>query len=94
MVNREVRVCSWVRASDTDVASGFLGWITISYGSLLVDNITLRRTSDGRLTLSFPSRTAKNGQKHSIVRPVDNEARIAIEREILGQLGQREELAR
>jgi DNA-binding cell septation regulator SpoVG len=92
MADHEVRVRSWVRASDDDVTSGLLGWITIAYGSLLVDNITLRRTSDGRLALSFPSRTAKNGQKHSIVRPVDNEARIAIERAILGQLGQREEL--
>jgi DNA-binding cell septation regulator SpoVG len=92
MSNFQVRVRTWVRGSDSDVRSGLLGWISVEYGALLIDNITLRKTSEGRLALSFPSRTAKNGQKHAVVRPVDNDARVAIEREILGQLGQREEV--
>lgn len=80
------RLRSWVRAGDADAAAGLLGWISVEYGVLIVDNITLRRTSDGRLALSFPSRTAKNGAKHSIVRPVDDTTRVAIEREIMRQL--------
>lgn len=44
--------------------------------------------ADGRLGLSFPSRVSKSGKKHSIVRPVDDAARRAVEAEILGQLGQ------
>lgn len=92
-MRHELRVLTWCRGSDHDVRSGLLGWIRVSYGSLEVDNITLRRTSDGRLALAFPSRTAKNGTKHSIVRPVDDAARREIEHEILEQLDQRPDAA-
>lgn len=62
-------------------------------GSIL-DGITLRRTASGRLALSFPSRTAGDGRRHPLVRPVDDAARQAIERERLGQLGQHPDVAR
>jgi hypothetical protein len=42
--------------------------------------------------LSFPARTDRAGKRHSYIRPVDDAARQAIEREILGQLGQNQEL--
>ncbi|MEZ6036756.1 MAG: hypothetical protein R3F29_04705 [Planctomycetota bacterium] len=41
-----------------------------------------------RIGLSWPCRTAKNGVKHSIVRPVDDDARRAIEKQILGDLSE------
>ena len=88
MTDHEIRVRTWTKASDQDIREGLLGWISVWYGSLVIDDITLRRTSNGRLAVSFPSRTARNGQKHAIVRPVDDRARQAIEAEILGQLGQ------
>jgi|JI10StandDraft_1071094.scaffolds.fasta_scaffold182783_2 DNA-binding cell septation regulator SpoVG len=88
MTDHMTRLRTWTKGSDQDLREGLLGWISVEYGSLVIDNITLRRTSSGRIVLSFPSRTARNGQKHAIVRPVDDRARQAIEAEILGQLGQ------
>jgi DNA-binding cell septation regulator SpoVG len=90
MGEREVRVRTWVRGSEEDVRTGLLGWIGVDFGNLFVDGIALRKSAEGKLILAFPKRKAGNGQLHAVVRPVTNEARIAIEREILAQLGQRE----
>jgi DNA-binding cell septation regulator SpoVG len=92
MAEHLVRLRTWIKASAADERTGLIGWISVEYGSLLIDNITLRRTSAGRLTLSFPTRTAKNGQKHAVVRPLDDVARREVERVILEQLAEREEL--
>lgn len=89
MPDPAVRIRTWTRASADDASTGLLGWISVEYGDLVIDNITLRRTNTGRFALAFPSRTAKNGLKHAIVRPVDDEARIEIERVIFAELGQR-----
>ena len=92
MADHEVRVRTWVRASDDDVKSGLLGFISVEFGPWIFDGICLRRSADGRFVLSFPARTDRAGRKHSYIRPVHDEARKAIEREILGQLGQNQEL--
>lgn len=92
MADLRVRVRSWVRASDNDIRSGLLGFISAEYGDLVLDSITLRRTATGRFALSFPAKTGQDGRKHAYVRPRDDQARVAIEREILGQLGQHEDV--
>lgn len=92
MADPDVRVRTWVRGSADDTRSGLLGYLSVSYGALLLDGITVRRSASGRLALSFPAKTDRAGRRHSYVQPVDNEARRAIEREILTQLAQREEL--
>ena len=92
MADSPIRLRTWVRGSVGDQRSGLLGWISVFVGDLIVDNITLRRMATGRLGLSFPQRRDKSGREHAIVRPLDNEARLRIEREVLGQLGQREDL--
>lgn len=93
MRDRRVRVRTWLRGSPGDEREGLLGWLSIELGSFVIDNIALRRTSRGRFTLSFPSRISKNGLKHPIVRPIDDASRVAIEKEIFAQLGQREEFS-
>lgn len=93
MADREIRVRSWVRGSDDDVRSGLLGFLSVFVGDLIIDGITLRKTAEGRLTISFPQRQSRSGQRRAIVRPVDDAARRAVEAEILGQLGQRENAA-
>lgn len=93
MAEPEVRVRTWVKASDSDIRSGLLGFLTVSYGRLVLDSICLRKTATGRLCLSFPAREDRAGRRHSYVRPEDDDARKAIEREILGQLGQGESVA-
>jgi len=92
MKGAEVRVETWCRATDDEVRTGMLGYLSVSYGALLLDGIVLRRTADGRFALSFPARTDRAGRRHAYVRPIDDAARRAIEREILAQLGQRDDL--
>lgn len=84
----DVRVLSYVRATDAEERSGLIGYLRVASGSLVIDGVTLRRTAAGRFALSFPERTDRSGRRHAIVRPVDQAAREAIERELLGQLGQ------
>jgi DNA-binding cell septation regulator SpoVG len=75
-------------SSDVDRERGLLGFIRcVIDGRLVLDGITLRRTLDNRLTLSFPEREDGLGRRHPIIRPVDDEARRAIEAAILGSLG-------
>lgn len=92
MKEPEIRVRTWVRGSDEDIRSGLLGYLSVSYGLLVLDNLTLRKTAAGRFALSFPCRTDRAGKRHSYIRPVDDGARQAIERELLGQLGQCQEV--
>ena len=86
MTTPDIRVLTWVKASAADVRTGLLGFLTIEYGDLVLDSIVLRRTTDGRLVLSFPAKTDRAGRRHAYVRPVDDAARREIERVILGDL--------
>jgi hypothetical protein len=88
MTNVDVRVRSWIRASDEDRRTGLLGYLSVTYGDLVLDSIVLRRTADGRYALSFPARTDRAGKRHAYVRPADDEARKTIEAELLWQLGE------
>ncbi len=67
-------------SSPADRAKGLLGWVRCLVGeALVVDGIAVRRTRSGRLTLSYP----RGRGKCPPVRPLDDEARRAIERQIL-----------
>ncbi len=87
MNDPDVRVRSWIKASDAEVRTGLLGYLSVTYGDLILDGIVLRRTADSRFALSFPARTDRSGRRHSYIRPVDDEARRRIEAVILGELG-------
>ena len=89
MNDADVRIRTWVRASDDEIRSGLLGYVSVFLGDLVVDGITLRRTAQGRLALSFPARTDRAGRRHPYVRPVDDEARHRIEATLLGELAER-----
>lgn len=80
----------FIPASDADAERGFLAYVKIDYGSLVLDGITLRRRADGRLGLSWPERTDRAGRRHPLVRPVDDEARVVLEREVLAELAKQE----
>ncbi len=73
----------FTRAAPVDRAAGLLGWISCSIGVVRVDGLAVRRTRDGRLTLSFP----RGRGKRQPVRPVDDRARREIERQVLDALG-------
>lgn len=82
-----VKLSSFTPGSLRDRKAGLLGWIAIELGGLAhLDGITLRRTAAGRLSLSFPERRDRSGNRHALIRPLDRNARQEIERQVLGQL--------
>lgn len=87
----EVRLRTWCKASEAEIRTGLLGYVSVVYGDLILDGIVLRRTADGRFAVSFPARTDRVGNRHSYIRPIDSAARDAIERELLWQLGEHPE---
>jgi hypothetical protein len=91
MSDHTVTLRTWVKASEAEVRTGLLGYLSVSYGSLVLDGLVLRRTADNRYAISFPARTDRAGKRHSYIRPIDNTAREAIERELLWQLGEHPE---
>lgn len=91
MTSSVIRIRTWVRASDADRLTGLLGYLSIDYGDLLLDGVVLRRTADGRYALSWPARTDRAGRRHPYIRPESDYVRQEIERELLWQLGERED---
>lgn len=79
----EPKLLSWACGAQSDLRKGLLGYLAVEYGDLVLDGITLRRTAQGRITLSFPARTDSSGRRHAYVRPVDDQARQTIENAIL-----------
>ncbi len=91
MTDYEVRVRTWVRASDDDIRTGLLGFLSLTYGRFVFDSVCLRRSAGGKLILSFPAKTDRAGRKHAYIRPEDDDARRVVEAEVLRQLGQHPE---
>ena len=83
-MENDIRLRTWVRGSDGDVRSGLLGYVSVFYGELILDGITVRRTAEGRMTLSFPQRRDGRGRSHPLFRPIDDDARLRIEKAIFG----------
>ena len=84
MADPDIRIRTWVRGTADDERTGLLGYLSIFYGDVVIDGITVRRTAEGRLTLSFPERHDKQGRRHRVVRPIDDAARLAIEAAVFG----------
>ena len=53
---------------------------------LLIDGVALRRSRNDRLILSWPGRRDRRGQLRHSVRPVDDDARVALETAVLDAL--------
>ncbi len=94
MADIDIRIRSWCRGTDDDARGGLLGYLSVFYGQLVIDGITVRRTADGRLALSFPERRDGKGRRHSVVRPVDDAARRAIEAAVFREASMQREVDR
>ena len=81
----DVRIRSWARGTAEEEQRGLLGYLSVFYGAIIVDGITVRRTITGKLTLSFPERRDARGNRHAVVRPVDDSARRAIEAAVFAE---------
>ena len=83
-----ISILAFTSAPAAEQERGLLGWLTLDvYGVLQVDGVALRRTRDERLALSFPTRRDHTGRVRSVVRPMGDEARRALEGQILAELG-------
>jgi len=71
--------------------SGLLGWVScLLNGSIILDGLCIRRAINGHLYLNFPARIDAKGSRHFYVKPIDQAARNAIERQVFDALGFRE----
>jgi hypothetical protein len=68
---------------------GLCGWVTFEVHGLEFDGIAVRRTLDHRVVLSYPERVASGGRRHATVRPVHDNARVAIEAQVISYLRER-----
>ena len=74
-------------ANRMEMKTGLLGWIAFTINETLrVDGTTLRKTAGGRLTLSFPKKTNRDGRKHSIIWPINDTARQDMESQVFDAL--------
>jgi len=75
-------------ASRDDSALGLLGWCSFLLNDRVrVDGVAVRRTREGRLALSWPARTDMAGERHPLVRPIDDATRRDLEAQVLSALG-------
>jgi DNA-binding cell septation regulator SpoVG len=82
-------------ARTEEVETGLLGFLAIEVDDALrLDNLTLRRTADGRLTVSFPARRDGRGRRRFYICPLNDRARREIEHQVLEALGFLEEVRR
>jgi len=81
-------------ANSTYAASGLLGWISATLNnSLQLDGLALRKTRDGRFVLSFPARTDGAGRQHHYLRPLNDDTRRIIERQVFAALAITEKIS-
>ena len=81
-MTRPPRITDLVVSETTtaDKRTGLMSWLRFRLDDrLLIDGVTLRRSADGRMIISWPGRRDKRGRQHPIVRPFDDDARVALE---------------
>lgn len=88
MRSTRITLVGYVPAADADVRTGLLAYLQVQLDDVVLDGLTLRRTAAGKFAISFPARTDRQGNRHPIVRPVDDDARRQIEHELLRQIAQ------
>ena len=71
-------------ALPADRRGGFIGFAAATInGRLRLESMTVHRTLDGRLTLSFPAKRGGRRTRHFFYRPISNAARRELEHAIL-----------
>jgi DNA-binding cell septation regulator SpoVG len=75
-------------ATRDDSALGLLGFASFLLNDAVrVDGVGVRRTIRGKLTLSWPTREDSAGQRHPLVHPISDDARLDLESQVLAALG-------
>ena len=83
----EVRALRFTPASPESRRTGLLGWVAFRIGAdWHVDGVAVRRTSAGRLRLSFPQRIDGAGRAHPFLLPACSRAWRELERAVLAAI--------
>ena len=91
----EITNVQFAAARPAEVKRGLLGWVSFRLnGTLQIDGVSLRRTADGRLALSFPGRRDGMGRQRFYLRPLGDVARRKIEYQLFQALGFEEGMPR
>jgi hypothetical protein len=70
-----------------DIAQGYLGKATVTFGdSLTVDGVGIRLTRRGLHAVSFPAPKDGDGTRRPVVWPIDAAAHASIERDVIACL--------
>ena len=74
-------------APDHLVPTGLLGWASFLIdGQVRISGVSVRRTQRGKLTLSYPIKDDGYGQRWPYVQPINDAARVDLERQVLSAL--------
>ncbi len=88
MSDLRVSEIRFVPATAADHTAGLLGFASFLLNDAVrVDGVTLRRTLAGALTLAWPAREDRFGQRHALIKPITDAARRDVERQVFEQLG-------
>jgi len=81
------RDLSVVDAAPAEQERGLLAYVALTLpGDLRLDGLTLRRTTDGRLTVSIPDRRTPSGERRPILRPLTPAARAEFEAAVIAEV--------
>ncbi len=82
----------FVRAPEYLVRKGLVAWASFELpGGIRADGVTIRRRlEDGTLGISFPGHWDRAGIRHAYLKPVDEAARRALEKQILAAFAKTE----
>ena len=86
-----VHSISITTSSSRERRGGLLAYARVALGPYKIDGITVRKTRAGRLAVTYPKRTARDGTAHPVFLPTDPEVRGALEGEIIAAYRRHEE---
>jgi hypothetical protein len=81
-----IRSIHFAAADSMLMATGLIGFVSLSYGELDLEGIAVRRTRDGRHVQSFPEHRRGRGRVLQPVRPSCQDAREQIEEAVFIEL--------
>ncbi|MBU8922802.1 MAG: SpoVG family protein [Bacteroidales bacterium] len=75
-----------VRVVDSG-SDGLMGWVSIVVANAVrLDNVALRKGTDGSLFLTYPNKVSAGGTRHPYFHPINAQAAEAIQNAVLARL--------
>lgn len=76
-------------ASALERETGLLGFVALVINdSVGIDGVTVRRSADGDLLLSWPEKRDRHGIVHRFVRPMDAATKTELERQVFARISE------